>query len=619
MTDNIDAEKKPKTEAEEVALWQQRISIARKEHDDWATSSGAKRFCNEYKGDFSDNGKVFFYSRGKKFEVPPINEIFAYVQADIAQTYNRDPYITVNPKAGSVKAAKIREVWLNYDWRELKIKEEMELEVIDKDLVGYAWHKVGHAVQSVGSGDQTKILSQQLYSTRVDWRDVLWNIGSRRPPFDCQWMAQRIVRPLEDIKAKYPNAKDMKGVQHPDLDDKTYKDSTFKDDIEVGIFYEIWDARSKRILLVADGIKEKYLEDPRPWPDYLDEFPFLMYWDFAVPGSSRPMSAIAPWEAQVLEEMILLAQAVNHAKRWSRQLFYKHGGVFDENAMDKFESGVDGAAIAVTGLGDLQKDMRFADYGALPTDFYMIMDRLQAIKRNIHGQPDFVRGAVTKTGTRTMGELQMMEEGAKGRSERKIDRLETHLENISRHLMAHQSANFDLEKVIKVTGDTPEEVIKALGQNYDPITRSVKFTEEDIKGEFFAEVKAGTTLPMDKGNRVRLLESVLPTLAQVAGKGALPPVLFTAVKEILDNMDIKSLQEAFEMEQAQAQKAAKDQEGKDDADEIKTAAEAAKRKAQADQIRVETEITAQDAEIGPVGRAMAKRLEKPEPKEKSGV
>jgi len=602
--------KTPKTEAESVALWQQRLSIARKSLDEWVDESGAKRFCDEYKGKFDLN----LLGRNRKIEVPPINEVFSYVQTDIAQTYTRDPYITVNPKAGTVKSAKIWEAWMNYQWRELKTKEEMELEIIDKDLVGYAFHKVGHTVNSIGSDEQLKIISQKLYSTRVDWRDMLWNVGSRRPPFDCQWMAQRVVRPLEDIKARFPNAKDLKGTQHPDLDDETYKKSTFKDDIEVGVYYEIWDARGKQILLVADGIKDKYLDAPRPWPEHLDEFPFYMYWDFAVPGGSRPMSAIAPWEPQILEEMWLMAQAINHAKRWNRQVFYKHGGVIDENSANKFEQGVDGAMIAVTGVGDLNTDMRFADFGQLPTDFYMLMDRLQSIKRNTHGQPAFIGGGVTKTNTRTQGELIMIQEGAKGRTDRKIDRLETHLENIARAMMANMKANFDLEKVIKVTGDTPEDVINALGENYDPVTRSVRFDANDIEGEFDVEVKAGSTLPMDKATRVRLLETVLPTIAQYSGKGPLPPLLFTVIKEIFDNMEIKSLQDAYEQEQQQAQQMAQEQQKKDNVEEVKTSAEAAKRQAQAQQIQIESQTAAQEMELGPMGRAMIEKASKPEPR-----
>ena len=608
MPETLYGSTKGLTKSKEVSLWHERIGNAKKSQENWADESGATRFEKEYKGKFD----IVFHARNKKVPIPPINEVFSYVQADVATTYNRDPYITVNPKAGTVLGAKLREVKLNYWWRELKTKEEIECEIIDKDLVGYAWHKVGYAVNSIGTGEQLKIASEKLYSMRLDWRDVLWNIGSMRPPMDCQWMAQRIVRPLEDIKRQYPAAKKLEGVQDPRIDKDSYDRSSYKDDIKVGVMYEIWDAREKQILLLAEGLNDKYLTDSKPWPNYLDEFPFLMYWDFAIPNSSRPMSAIAPWEAQILEEMVLMGQAINHAKRWNRQAFIKAGKI-DENALDKFERGDDGAIITVNADVD-EKSFRFADFGQLPTDFYLLMDRLQAIKRNINGQPEFVRGGVTKTGTRTVGELQLMEQGVQGRQERKIDRLETHLENIARHMDAHLNANFDFEETIKISGETPEDVIQALGEKFNPVTKTVTFTPEEIKGEYDIEVKAGSTLPLNKQNQTQILETVLQTVASAVSQGPISPFLNALIQMLLDRYDIKGLQEAYKEEVAQAQAAQQAQEGQQSIEDQKTVAEAAKREAQAQQVNIESEILAQDAQIGPVGRAAVKRLEKPDPK-----
>lgn len=609
MAKKLYAEETPvkKGEAKAVALWQERIMVSKKAQEQWADDSGAKRFVNEYKGKFD----IVFHSRHKKVPVPPINDVFSYVQADIAATFNRDPYITVNPKTGSVKAAKIREARLNYWWRELKTKEELEYEIIDKDLIGYAWHKVGMAFQTSGSGETLKIENETLYSRWVDWKDLVWNVGAKRPPVDCQWMAQRIVRPISEIRKKYPGAKGLKGVPCPDIDEDAYKKSSYQDDLQVGVLWEIWDAESKKVYLIAEGLKERFVTEPKPWPEYLDEFPFLMYWDFAVPGSPRPMSAIAPWEPQILEEMILLAQAINHSKRWNRQAFVNKQA-FTEDALDKFERGDDGAVIEVNGkVGP--EDLRFVDFGQLPTDFYLLMDRIRAIKRDVSGQPEFSRGGVTKTNTRTIGELQLMQQGARGREERRIDRLETHLENIARHMDAHLDGNFDLEQTIRVTGDTPEDVIQAFADQYDPVTRTLKFSAEDIAGEFAYEIKAGSTLPMDKKGKTQVLEVVLQSIANVAAKGPLSPFLVTLVTEILDEYDIKSLEEAWKKDVALRMKAMEEADNKQSVEDDKTAAEAAKRRAQTMEIAANAEIAAQDAEIGPMGRAVAKQLEKPAP------
>lgn len=595
-------------EARAVALDLERIQIAKKDQDQWADHSGAKRFVKEYKGDYG----LVFQGRTKKIPVPPINEVFAYVQSDIATTYNRDPYITVNAEAGTVKGAALWEVILNYWWRKLKTKEEIEYEIIDKDVVGFAWHKVGHAVTSSGTGETLKIDSETLYSRWVSWRDITWNIGSKRPPYDCQWMAQRIVKPLEWVKTTYPAAKGLEGVVNPDVEEDTFKKSTYKDDIKVAVLHEIWDAKKKEIRLVAEGLKDRYLAPPKPWPDHITEFPFLMYWDFAIPDSSRPMSAIAPWEAQILEEMILMAQAINHSKRWNRQAFV-NSATFEEESLDKYERGDDGAIIRVNGKVGAE-DLRLVDYGQLPTDFYLLMDRLQAIKRNINGQPEFVRGGVTKTNTRTIGELQLMQQGTKGRQDRKMDRLETHCENIARHMMANLKANFDFEEVVKITGEVPEEVIAALGPNVDPVTGAVKFTPEEIKGEYDVEIKSGSTLPLDKQTKMQVYEIAMNTVAQASAAGPVSNLLVACIEGLLEGYDMKGLKEAYEKDLVQAEQAqAKaDQEGNIEAEKVK--AEAMKRMAQAGQVQAETAIIAQDAEIGPIGRAAMKKFEKPDPK-----
>jgi hypothetical protein len=575
-------------EAKEVSLWHERIGIAKKAQESWADESGAKRFIKEYKGDYG----IMFHTRLKKVPIPPINEVFAYVQADISTTYNRDPYISVNAKAGNTKGAALWEVILNYYWRILKTKEEIEHEILDKDLVGYAWHKVGF---------NPKLNS--IYSNWVEWKDLVWNISSKRPPNDCYWMAQKIVMPLEDIKEMFPNAKGLEGSPNPDVDDDTYKKSMYKDDIKVGIIWEVWDSRKREILLLAEGLRDRFLDDKKSWPEYQNIFPFSMYWDFLVPGSGRPMSAIAPWEAQLLEKMVLMGQAVNHGKRWNRQAFVKNGTI-DDNALDKYERGDDGAIIVFNGD---TADIKFADFGQLPTDFYLLMDRLDATIRNVNGQPEFTRGGVTKTGTRTIGELQLMEQGSRGRQDRKVDRLETHLENIARLMKVNLEGNFDFENVIRISGEPPEEVAQALGSNFNPQTGEVKFTPQEIEGEYDVDVKAGSTLPMDRQHKTQMLETILTTVAQAVASGnSMSPFMNELIQEILKEYEIKGLQEAYEKEVQEKAQIAQQNQGQQSVDSQKTIAEAQKRIAQSEQIKVDTQLQIEQARLEAVKQPESK-------------
>lgn len=583
------SDEEPKNTEQSVNLWHERVSIQRRELENWAVSSGANRFIEEHNGVFS----LFFNGLKGKIPVPPINEIYAYVDADVSNTYNRDPHISVNPKAGTVKGAKIWEAIINYHWRELRTKQEVEPEIVDKNLVGYGLHKVGHEVETEGAEKELSIRNERLYSERVDWKDVVWNFGSKKPPKDCIWMAQRIVKPLNIIKKKYPAAKDLKGTQNPEVDKNAYDSAKFKDDIKVGVIWEIWDKETRQVLLIAEGLTDQWLAPPRPWPvdqdgqQYMDEFPFLMYWDIYAPGKTRPMSAIAPWEPQVLEKMILLAAAVLHSKRWNRQMLVRKGAI-SGNDLDKLERGDDGAIIDYTGTGDLDKNLKLVDWGSFPPDFMILMDRLSGIQRDVSGQPEFSRGGVTKTATRTEGELQMIQQGAKGRTDRRVDRFETHLENIARHMMKHLKANFDFEETVRITGESPQELMDALGDHLDPVTKTVKFSPDDIAGDYDVEIKAGSTLPLNRETKTQLLQSIIQTLGAVQEQGV-SPLLRTLIGELLDEFDMKSLKEAFAQEQQANDQQAQVQQQDTDAIEVKARSQAAKNIAQTDKIGAEAD------------------------------
>jgi hypothetical protein len=582
-TTTQEEENKPRTGPESVRLWHERVSLAKQATEDWSRKEGADRVTQEYNGKF----ELFFNGLKGKIPVPPINEIFAYVQADVAGTYNRDPYLSVNPKAGTPQGAKLWEVILNYYWRHLRNKDEIELEIIDKDLAGYGFHKVGYEVESEGAEEDLKIIHEGLYSKRVEWKDIVWNFGAEKPPYDCLWMAQRIVKPLEIVKKKYPAAKKLQGTQNPEVDKNAYDKATYKDDISVAVLWEVWDKQTRHVYLIAEGLNDKYLEKPRPWPEYVDEFPFLMYWDFYAPTKRRPMSAIIPWEPQIHEKMVLMAAAVNHAKRWNRQMLLKKGTVSD-NDLDKIERGDDGAIIDYTGTGNLAENSKMLEWGNMPTDYYLLMDRLAAIQRDVNGQPEFERGGVTKTTSRTEGELQMIQAGAKGRQDRKIDRFESHLENIARHMMAHLKANFDFEETVRITGEPPEAVIQALGEHFDPLTGNVKFTPQDIEGDYEVEVKAGSTLPLNRETKKQVLQMVLMTLSKFEGPMT-PPLIKAIVSEILREYDMKSLEEAYaqELQMFAGEKQKKDQEG--NALEAKAKTQAQKNVAQAGKVQVDTQ------------------------------
>lgn len=525
--------------------------------------------------------------------VPPIGEMFAYKDATLANLYYKDPFIAVNPKKNAtILSAYILEAGVNHLWKELKLKADIELQITDALFTGHAWNKVGTNTKTSGSGDLLKIVEDSIYANRVSWRDMFMNVGCKNPPKDNIWIAQRIYRPTEDVKKDYPKvAKRITGSSYPTIDMKLMKSVSYKEDFNYTAIYEIWDAHERKIYTVADQVMDKFLEDPRDWPDYMDEFPYQFLSFHNIPDEPYPQSDVGIWEPQVKEKIKLFTMMLNFAKRWNRQMLMKKG-TMGLQELDKFEKGIEGSILQAATTGDIQAAVKMLDWGSMPPDFFMLLDRLDALIDRIRGQSQFMQGGVTKTSTRTEGELQLIKSGADARTDRKQDRIEGHCQQIARQIVMQMKENFDVPFIAKITGKEPPEIIQAFQDQgkYDAASQTIKFDKSDIMGDFDVSIKAGSTLPLDKMSRDKILNSVYQMSIPLAQAPSIPPFIAEIVKELLRDYEIKGLEVAFDQQQQAAQQNATTQMAQSAVDTQKVQSETAKRNAQAQNVQVDTLI-----------------------------
>lgn len=572
-------------EPQQVKRWQDRLSVSRRWLDQTADQANWKTFQDELEGKYD----VVLGNT----QVPPINEVFAYKDASLANLYYKDPYIAINPKKGAtIAGAFILEAGVNHLWGELKLKEDVELEIVDGLIVGHGWNKVGNNTKTAGSGNNLQLVEDNIYANRVSWQDMLMNVGTKRPMRDNLWLSQRIYKPTEQVKEQYGSkAKNLNGSTYPSIDLKYMKNLTYKEDFNYSAIYEIWSVEDRMIYTLCDEMMDKYLEDPKPWPDFLTEAPYQFLSFHEIPDKAYPQSDIAAWEPQVKEKIKLFTMMLNFAKRWNRQMLMKKN-TMGLQELDKFEKGIEGSILQAATTGDIQQAVKMLDWGSMPPDFFMLLDRLDALIDRIRGQSQFMQGGVTKTSTRTEGELQLIKGGADARTDRKQDRIETHCENIARHLVMQMKNNFDVEYVAKITGKEPPEIIQAFQDQgiYDPVSKTIKFDKENIQGEYDVSIKMGSTLPLNKENRDKVLSHVYEMSIPLAQAPTIPPFIGEVLKELLRDYEIKGLEEAFDQQQQTTQQKALEQSQVGMIDAGKTQAETAKRNAQAQQIQVDTLI-----------------------------
>jgi hypothetical protein len=572
-------------ESQQVQKLHDRISVSKRWREQIADRNNWETYLDELKGKYD----VVLGNT----QVPPIGEMFAYKDTMLANLYYKDPYITVNAKKNAtILSAYTLEAGVNHLWKELKLKGDIELEITDALFVGHAWNKTGINVKTTGSGDLLQVTEDSIYSNRVSWRDMFMNVGCKNPPKDNIWIGQRIYRPTDDVKSDYPKAaKRLTGSTYPTIDVKYMKNILYKEDFNYTAIYEIWDAHERKIYTIADEINDKYLEDPKDWPDYLDEFPHNMLSFHNIPDEPYPQSDVGPWEPQVKEKIKLFTMCLNFAKRWNRQMLIKTG-TMGLQELDKFEKGIEGSILLAKTTGDIQDAIKMLDWGSMPPDFFILLDRIDALIDRIRGQTSFMQGGVTKTSTRTEGELQLIKGGADARTDRKQDRIENHCANIARQLVMQMKNNFDVPFIAKITGQEPPEIIEAFQQQgiFDPASQTIKFDKSAIMGDFDVGIKAGSTLPLDKGTRDTILQKVYEMSVPLAQAPTIPPFLAEVIKEMLKDYDIKGLEQAFDQQQAAAQQQSQVMEANSQVQTQKTQAETAKRNAQAQNVQVDTLI-----------------------------
>ena len=543
-------------EQEEVSRWQSRIQSAKKGRDRERDTQEWQRFLAQYKGTY-DVGAL-----STQMAVVPINLVFAYVQTEIPKLYFRDPYFAVNAKGTQyIQRAKVLEVALNYLVQELNMKYEIYKTLLDTILIGHGWLKFGYtgtfgktvtAEDVKGKGKNKKPLdevnefvkSESLFSSHVSWEDIVFDDCAKDPPYDCHWIAHRIIKPLKSVKNSetYKNTEKLTANYKPD--DKEFSGQK---DIELVELWEIWDKDTNSIYVITDGVENFLRNQSNPYE--MEGLPFCMLKFNHVPGKPYPLSDIALIEPQIMEKIKLRSMQLNHLKRWNRQAFYAKGTLTEEE-MGKYKTGTDGGLIGVD-VGDksIQDVLHVPQYPTLQAEIFQIENLIQLDIDTIGGQTQTDRGAPAATRTRTLGEVELLQNSSLTRSSKKQDSLEDFMEEVARKLIQLMKQFQLTPKYARALGEDTATLAQQLkGSGFDG--QGLTFTKDDIQGDFDVEAKAGSTIPLSKENRLKVLTQIL---ALGPAMGILPggKVARAVGKEILRDLGIPDAEKAWTEEEQQ--------------------------------------------------------------------
>jgi hypothetical protein len=469
--------------------------------------------------------------RGKHYEYLTeddrllVNISFATVNVIAPSVAVNYPKITVNAvRAENAPNAVITEAVVNYWWRHYGVRPEFRRAVKDFLIVGHGWLKCGYRYveedvvddydvdpsdpNAVGNDvtPQQVVVEDRPFVERVSPFDVYVDPDGTSMA-DINWIAQRIRRPLKDVRTdKRYNATARRDcapsswgkISGEELVRREVQDSD-EQYVEV---WEFYDLRKRMMSVFADG-GDAFLVAPKPMP-YAFGHPFVMVRNYDIPDYFYPMGdleAIEPLQRELNETR---SQMMNHRKRYSRKYLYRVDS-FDSAGAQLLASDADNVMVPVQGDERLENVIAAVPAVITPPEFYnqssLITDDIQSVS----GVSEYARGGMPEI-RRTATEAAIVADASNARAADKLATIEQAIAMVGQRLVQLAQQFMDSEQVARITGKNGEQVW-------------VTFDADYIQGEFDLEVEAGSTAPNNESFRRQSALQLVDAMAPFAGAG----------------------------------------------------------------------------------------------------
>jgi len=448
-----------------------------------------------------------------------INMAFATINVINPSVSVSNPRFTISARKPEHEAqAMFAEEVVNYIWRTNKYQQQFRLAVNDWLMFGHGWMKVGYKfvtdkpkvasadppstdVEDQGIDDREEhegnveseihVLDDRPFAERVSPMDMYVDTEARTTE-DMAWIAQRIRRPVNDVRVDERYERGVRTKVNPSMSsrfDDPNNTLTSADSGPNGVrdkgyvdVIEFYDMRKKTYCVFADGATDGFLIKPTDMP-YSFGQPFVMLRNYEVPDDFYPMGELEQIETLQLELNETRTQMINHRKRYARKYLYMEDAV-DETGINALESDEDNVMVPVNSGQDINRVIIPMPSIGTPPDFYNQSQMIEDDMDKVSGVSDYMRGEQQNI-RRTATEAAMIQDAANSRAQDKMSRIESFLGQIG-------------ERIIMLLQQymTGEQVVRVVGTNAMPVW--VKYDKDYIAGEFDMEVEAGSTQPSNE-------------------------------------------------------------------------------------------------------------------------
>lgn len=451
-----------------------------------------------------------------------VNVAFATVNVISPSVSVNYPKIAVNArKSEDSPRAIVTEAVVNYWWKHYKVKPEFRRAVKDFLVIGHAWLKVGYRYveeEEIPTDDDASTVSEdnpitpniivredRPFVERVSPFDVFVDPDSTSEQ-DMRWIAQRIRRPLREIKGdKRYNRSARENVSPSSTSkfvDEPDRKKTWDESHQYADVWEFYDLKTGMMSSFADG-GDQFLIKPMKMP-YAFGHPFVMIRNYDIPDYFYPLGdleAIEPLQRELNETR---TQMMNHRKRFSRKYLFRESA-FDADGRSALESDYDNVMVPVSSDENINNVVAPFPAVITPPEFYNQSQMIQADVEQISGVTEYQRGGLPEI-RRTATEAAIMQDAANARAADKLATIESVIAAVAERLVALAQQFMTGEQVARVVGRDGESMW-------------VTFDRDFISGQFDFDVEAGSTAPVNESFRRQMALQMVDAMAPFAQAG----------------------------------------------------------------------------------------------------
>lgn len=326
---------------------------------------------------------------------------------------------------------------------------------------------------------------------------------------DARWLAQRVIRPIEEVKT---DTRYKSGIRRKLESDGSVKWQNEKSrhnvDAEAGriTLWEFYDLVRKTMCVFADS-GDEFLVDPAPMP-YAYGLPFVMVRDYDVPDQFYPigeLEALEPLQNEINETRTAMVRA----RKESIRKYVYHEEAFGAEGLAALRSDRDNTAIKINQATPLEQAIRPFESVPINAELYKHSDTILSDLDRVSGVSEYQRGELPEI-RRTATEASIIQDAANSRAADKLATIEVALAHVGRRLLMLAQEYMTGDQIARKTGADGTHVW-------------VQFKREDIQGEFDFTVEAGSTQPMNDTFRRQQAIQMGQMLAPFMDSGVVDP------------------------------------------------------------------------------------------------